>query len=285
MRCIMKIILCAVLISCNLLATEIQGSLTNLKKISDWTQEKHFAILEAYFPERNLSKSFTLELEFSQIAQFRANPDDLVTIMQELPGSLVGDSLFVLQIAGYETAFEAQAKSLDLTKADWGLSLDEMMITEVSLPNITLNGTDVIQIEDPSGPLLGAIVHFSGQEQFNPDEPGYSIFEYVSLDGGSRFTMQSHSINSLWAPSEEQLNQMLIVYKLGQHRTWHGLLTVGVHLRSYNGKEVYIRTSNESSGPIPYWTKVGNRFIPIREGLYVDLDTRLVITDHPIRAF
>ena len=277
MKLINLIISCFVLLTFNAFANE--GVIISSNKYTDWSTDKHWATVEVEFPTMTFRR-FTLDMNFTDIAQLNIHEGGIVTILQELPDLLVGDSIFKLSIEGNERDFETKGKSITLTKADWGLDDQEVMITEVT-PNVTIDGNTIIQVAHSSGTLLGNIFRFTGEEQFDPNDPGLSFFRYVSLDGESEFTKISTSINSIWTPTEEQTSQIVTVYSIGMYRDEFHKFHSAIFFAIYP----YMIITGRWTGTPVTWTKVGNRFIKIRYGVFVDLDTRLVITHVPIRSF
>lgn len=157
------------------------------------------------------------------------------------------------------------------------------MVTCVQLPNIVLDGERTVRVWHQSDDILGKVFRFESEELV-ANEPGLSYFIYTSLDGQSQFKERGPSQDLQWNPTEEQLQNVLTVTGIGPMRT--GMSFVHNRIALSNGVLLAIEGVGD---PLPNWTQVGNRFLQIQPDLYVDLDTRLVISSagnaRPIRNF
>lgn len=277
-------------------ALENSASVLFYTKTSDWLKNSHKAELVVQFTESKEVKTYTIDMDLSELAEFSPRHGDVVNILQEIPHELVGTSIYHLQIGNLSRIYESLDKSTGLTKQDWGLLEDEFMVTKTPSPhtiidglaaaNLTLDGNSVVLATETSDNLIGKVFTFEGEEQYLQGEPGLSLFTYVSKDGESRFRKVAPSIHSIWEPSEEQMKNVTFVSYIGSIRSGMSHIFMGIGLTGPGCKtqDCFIYTGEVLSSPVQ-WTKVGNRIIRIGNNL-IELDNRLVIhKGAPIRSF
>lgn len=123
---------------------------------------------------------------------------------------------------------------------------------------------------------------FEEQEAFLPHSPGMSEFFYYFNDE-KHVTRIGPSVDSHWTPSEENVANLRVVQYVG-------MISVGMSNHLYAISITGGSTGYQMPKGLGYgygkvfetgkdvtWTKAGNRWVEIRSGLYVDLETAQLI--------
>ncbi len=227
------------------------------------------------FSEPSQMRAFLIHLDPADISDFKANVQigDVAHILEEHPYREVGSSKFSLQFNDFPTIYEAHAKSISLTEADWASYIEEfMVIAENPGKMLILEDYSKVQYYDASPNLTGKVFRFE-EEAFIPKDPGYSLFTYRSLDGESYLQTRRKSENSHWMPTtEEQLKNLYTVVYIGII-SWGHLHREGIEICDNGGGLHYIWTKL----PNKLWTKVGNRYLKLDPVYYYDMDSHNVI--------
>lgn len=237
------------------------GAIKSCSQQSDWEKQKHKVHLEFTLDgEENKLYSMLINLSIEEMIEFTAEEGIPLTIIDELPDTLVGQSLFQLQMEEDALVYEGKGLSIDLKAEAWGVDENNFMVTEVSLPRVILNSKESIHVTSITGDLLGKVFSRYAAEHFIPNKPGISIFVHYSQDHESWFMYDASSKDSHWSPSPEQIASVRTVTSMyiptsPKHGPFNVFLSGG------------IAVSFASYPPV----KVGNRWIQI-EGGWVDLD-------------
>lgn len=258
-------------------ADPYSGVVKSYSQQSDWKNQKHFIHIDLLLGEEGTEKnpvhSFIMALSVQDMVEIVVNEKDIVTIVEEMPDELVGQSLFQLQIGDNPKVFAAKGVSIRLTPSEWGVDENSFMVTKVALPIVTFNGTKTKHVNSVSGDILGKIFSKYQVENFIPNKPGISSFTYFSQDGENYFSYEAPSKDVHWTPLPEQL--------VSPHTVkWSFKTRTGM-----TGEYFYVRLSGDIElgfSPGSSYHAEGNRWIKVGDG-WVDLDRAFFLSKGPKR--